>query len=1114
MVQQAAMYKMVQLLGMLVTTGLLSLCMAETFHVTPTFPAPADCPKPCQTLDYYAQNQNLSAGHNNITLIFLEGVHNLSSELTVNNTNLIIMQPALPNQRQRPKIIGRCDTDNGGLIRIIGIALNTLIEELLFENVSLKLYRSIDEFSNLDVDSSITIKNSIISRSTHASIGVNAMSVKNCLIEDTTIYYILDIWALFVHDIPNVMIVNSNISHNSVGLGSANSNITLRNSSIDSNDFGVWLIDDIEKHFNIMDNCSFTRNKFLGIWLGNAHPQKTVTTINDCKFDNNSGTPILASGSTFHLSGENVFSNNIAVSGGGLALYQSTVLFDSGSSTRFENNTAMEYGGGIYIVTDTAFPPQLLVPLANINLKFILNPLCFYNSASDHTSGDIPNVTFFGNNAYFGGKDIFGLTKISVHNNGYGCSVSEDSIFHFDDSVPSFSRLASNPSRVCFCVNDTQQCQNRIYLVVNETRFPGENFDVFVVLVGFNFSRVTGTVFATVLDGNTGNISDIQRIQYINDYAQCTKLTYTVMSNQTSRPLQLSLSAEQSYVQGNHNDISKESVKSIYSDECSHTIPCAALLTTSVFINITVNKCPLGFQLDKTSGVCECDKSSTQLNVTCDIQNHTGYIIREGTVWVGVDTVKNETDLYYLYQYCPSDYCNRSAIAVHLTSPDSQCSSNRTGILCGRCDDDHSLQLGGDRCIQCHDNSFVALLIVFATLGILLVAMITLFNVTVANGTINGLLFYANVVWINNAILFPQRNIGYYIITVPIAWINLDFDIETCFSQNLDQLTKSGLQFVFPVYIWCIAGLIILVCRHSIKATQFFGGNSVAVLSTLILLSYGKLFRIITNVFTPADISGSDGSIRRVWSLDGNVEYGITHGHIILMVVALLFMLLFWLPFTLTLLLVPFLKAKSNYPPLRWINKFMPFFDTFYGPFKNKRHHQVWTGILLISRVVILIVFASTSTSNPNANILVLTIIATLLLLYIAFVGFLYTQWFASVLEVLYLFNLIILGGAFLFYQTQPEDVRQKETINPVTATSVCIALLQFTCIIIFHIAKKVGPKLQRLIKKPEIQDARKESGRHEVITQEVTLVNAREQHTYYNATDYREPLLDDTVIT
>ena len=329
--------------------------------------------------------------------------------------------------------------------------------------------------------------------------------------------------------------------------------------------------------------------------------------------------------------------------------------------------------------------------------------------------------------------------------------------------------------------------------IVNETKFPGESFEISVALVRNNFSRVTGAVFATVLDGQAESISDGQRIQRIDDYIQCTALKYTVLSKQTSTPFQLGLSAEESFFQGNQTDIIEESVMSIHSDACNNkkVVPCTAILTTAIFINITVRNCSLGFQLNISSGMCGCDENSRQLKLTCEIQNYTGVIIRGGTVWVGVDTDVNETDLYYWHQYCPSDYCNRSAIPVHLTSPDSQCSSNRAGMLCGRCKGNYSLQLGGDRCIQCHDNSSVALLIVFAILGILLVAMITLFDFTVANGTINGLIFYANVVWINNAILFPQQgkqNIGYYIITVPIAWINLDFDIETCFSQKLDQL--------------------------------------------------------------------------------------------------------------------------------------------------------------------------------------------------------------------------------------------------------------------------------------------------------------------------------------
>ncbi|XP_064386312.1 uncharacterized protein LOC135334882 [Halichondria panicea] len=1112
------MYKMLQLLGLLVTASLFSPCMAETFYVTPTLPAPAGCPQlqPCYTLDQYAHNQSLLADYNNITLIFLEGVHNLSYTFTL-YTNLLTLQPALPNQGQRPNVIGRYDTGhNGWPLFKISKASNTLIEGLSFENFLLTL----GSYEITPVNGSITIKNSIIFSSAQTRGGVEVQSVKHCLIENSTICN-FDI-ALYFQGIPNLMIVNSVISHNGIGILSHQSNITLRNSLIDSNDFGVFLAE-----FNIMamdslhtmDNCSFTQNRFGTLLLGEKNPVKA--TFNNCTFDNNSGTPILAYQSTFDLSGENVFSNNIAVRGGGLALYQSQVIFDSGSTTYFENNTALEYGGGIY-TTGSTLPPQLGVALDNSGYNILYSVIpCFYGKYYDPNQlwSSPPQVKFFGNNATFGGRDIFGLREASYYD-VLGCSVSENSIFHFDNSVSSTYRLASNPSRVCFCVNNTPQCQNPTYLVLNETRFPGESFEISVALVGFNFSRVTGSVFATVLDRQAGSINDNQHIKSIIDYDQCTILNYTVLSNQTSRLLILGLSVEALVLQGNQDDIIKESVNNIYSPICTdrnNPIPCAALLTTAIFVNITVDNCPLGFQLNNVSGMCKCDESNKQLKLICEIQNHTGYITREGTVWVGIDTKKG-TDLYYWYQYCPSEYCNKSVIAVNLTYPDSQCSSNRAGILCGRCADDYSLQLGGDRCIQCHDNSYVALLILFAILGILLVAMITLFDFTVANGTINGLIFYANVVWINNAILFPQRSIGYYIITVPIAWINLDFGIETCFIQNLDQITKSGLQFVFPVYIWCIAGLIILVSRYSIKATRFFGRNSVAVLSTLILLSYGKLFRIITNVFTPSDISGSDGSIRRVWSLDGNVEYGVTPGHIVLIVVALLFMLLFWLPFTLTLLLVPFLKAKSDYRPLCWINTFKPVFDTYYGPFKDKQQHQVWTGILLISRVVILIVFSTTSTSNPNANILVMTIIATLLLLYTLIVGYLYKQWFASVLEVLYLINLIILGGAFLFYQTQPEDVRQKDTINPVTATSVCIALLQFACIIIFHIAKTVGPKLQRLAKKKRQEmdntsvqgEELIQSGRYKVTTQEVTLGNAKQQHQQYNPTGYREPLLDD----
>ncbi len=99
---------------------------------------------------------------------------------------------------------------------------------------------------------------------------------------------------------------------------------------------------------------------------------------------------------------------------------------------------------------------------------------------ANNTSGNT-HAKFFGNNASFGGRDIFGLTEVSYYEDR--CSVLKNGIFDFDDSVSSTFQLASNPSRVCFCVNDAPQCQNQAYLVVNETKFPGESFEIFVALV-------------------------------------------------------------------------------------------------------------------------------------------------------------------------------------------------------------------------------------------------------------------------------------------------------------------------------------------------------------------------------------------------------------------------------------------------------------------------------------------------------------------------------------------------------------------------------------------------------------------------------------------------------
>ena len=125
------------------------------------------------------------------------------------------------------------------------------------------------------------------------------------------------------------------------------------------------------------------------------------------------------------------------------------------------------------------------------------------------------------------------------------------------------------------------------------------------------------------------------------------------------------------------------------------------------------------------------------------------------------------------------------------------------------------------------------------TFGVALVVLLLVCKLTVATGMLSGLVFYANIVGANHIIFFPANTL----LSVFIAWLNLDFGIETCFYNGLDAYSKTWLQFVFPVYMWVIVGLVVLVSHYSHRYAKLLGNNPVSVLATLILLSYTKILR-------------------------------------------------------------------------------------------------------------------------------------------------------------------------------------------------------------------------------------------------------------------------------
>ena len=93
-----------------------------------------------------------------------------------------------------------------------------------------------------------------------------------------------------------------------------------------------------------------------------------------------------------------------------------------------------------------------------------------------------------------------------------------------------------------------------------------------------------------------------------------------------------------------------------------------------------------------------------------------------------------------------------------------------------------------------------------------LVTLLFLLKLTVATGTLHGLIFCANIVAANHHIFFPPD--VHILARVFIAWLNLDLGIETCFYNGMDVYSVSWLQIVFPLFIWGIVGsfLIYISC--------------------------------------------------------------------------------------------------------------------------------------------------------------------------------------------------------------------------------------------------------------------------------------------------------------
>ena len=745
--------------------------------------------------------------------------------------------------------------------------------------------------------------------------------------------------------------------------------------------------------------------------------------IHDTNITSNNCTAILAIGTTLVFYGSSRISNNTAFIGAGLRLCSGSLMYlTPHMELVITNNSVQQAGGGILVSTDC---------LDNV-------PMCFYQYSGEVTSYysllSTINVTINNNHSPYGESNIFGGSIDYCY--FLYVKESDSRLFMNKLQVPNNtlynpSSISSRPQHVCFFdVNATDyMCEKVRHISI----YPGQNFDIFIRLVGQMNGSVSGIVKASV---EGGRVNESERVQTVNISGE--NLTYTVYPS-------------------NHMYPGEEIILILKADVDSD-------ISTNKYvrrfepasINIKIKVCPFGFTMNTAKMSCQClvtDFAVEHCNIEIQI------ISKSTKAWIGMYDIDNQTH-FSTSKHCPLDYCDPEVISVH-SEPDSldqdkQCRYNRTGVLCGSCPENSSLVLGSSECRDNCSNVYLLLILPFAVAGFLLVLIIHFLNLTVTMGTVCGLIFYANIVQDYSIGLLSEYPIPVLtpILQVFLAWLNLDLGIQTCFYDGMEAFGKTMFLYVFPIYIWLISAIIIYLSNRYIRVTRFVGENAVKVLATLFLLSYSKMLRVTLGTLNLSVINihiNSTCTISKLrWILDGNVAYFDDGKHFSLFIISLFF-IVFTLPFAFSLLCLKFVYSLSNCCRVfSWIDKLKPFFDTYTGPYKDKA--RFWTGLLLLVRISLLVIHAFDYSNSHIPHLFVIT--ASLLLISnMVILNGVYKNHYLNILEYFYIFNLGILFSTIL----SNIGLKWQSIVSHVLVSSAFLAFLGIVGYHVYLFCKRWG---------------------------------------------------------
>ena len=712
------------------------------------------------------------------------------------------------------------------------------------------------------------------------------------------------------------------------------------------------------------------------------------------------------------------------------------------SALNFIGNRA-EYGGAITIDdasnsgTCASNPHDRNAPQSECFIRVIAT----HTILTANTNYSLNNIFFDSNFATVSGTILFGglLDRCSVSpfnevDRTIDITVNEFLVYTGDalqylydiSTGNSMESISSYPLQLCPCIDGLQNCSKKVWDTVKIRS--GNTLTMSLIAV----DQVYRPVNATIQGYLYSTESDLTRGQVTSISDTCTDISFQIISSHETERLTLYAS------NGPCND--------------------AELSTLKVNITIEPCTCPIGFERSRIrSSFCSCTCHSDLSPYVTECRSRALTFKKtpsDVNVWISYhNSTKPGFSGYLVHKYCPFDYCSRNAsMTLNLSAEngaDTQCAFNRRGLLCGACKPGFSLSLGSSKCLKCpyYWPAMLIAITLFAFLaGLALVALIMSLNMTVAVGTLNGLLFYANIVSANRVVLLPT----YGPLSVFISWLNLELGIDVCFIEGLDTYGKTWLQLAFPIYIILLVILLIICSQYSTRFSKLIAKRDpVATLATLILLSYGKLFDVVllAQPFSFATLSYPGNVSKILWLPDGTVEY--LHGkHIVMFIVAVIIVII-CIGYGVLLLCWQLILRLPNWKIFKIFRKpslslFMVAYHIPYTP-----RHRYWTGMLLLARAVLYLIAAENVSGDPQIQLLaIIHVLSCIIFLKMFIATRIFKNRLIDVIDSLFYVNIIFFAS-FTSYNLSTGNSQDTAAF-----ISVSLTILITIFIVFYHVYK------------------------------------------------------------